>query len=358
MTRTQPSSINVVTRSNPRWPDLPQITPEDISLLSRCFSTKSIFDVDLGCDEEAKQVLQASLHDPAIQHAVYSLKALRSDYETAGDASVPARQQTSRSSHDYGLQQYCKAMGGLAANLSSPTSQALRSALLCCQIFISIEQVRGNYVTMAQHISQGLAIMHQYRARPSLDASGNLVPACSGQMPLLDVLIIKIFAVPCKFSERLAPANTGEAAIALYPEQTIETRRTRKIAPDMRAELNRISSSLLEFLDQVANISSTEDAGQLLPVKASLVDSLHRWSIDLKHDQPPHHTQLSLSFMQLFHQVMKVVLVGALDSSPDVYALLGNENHVLQHMATLVTLGVQKYNKPPLMMSPPVRLQP
>jgi hypothetical protein len=49
-----------------------------------------MFEVELACDEEAKQILQAGLTVPAIQHAVLSLKALREDLEAsaAGAASI------------------------------------------------------------------------------------------------------------------------------------------------------------------------------------------------------------------------------------------------------------------------------
>ncbi len=139
----------------------------------------------LGCDEEARQVLQASLADPSIRHAALSLRALREDLETSGDDPASVLQQTP--SYHYGLQQYNMALRSLASNLSSPDSNGLKSALLCCQIFISIEQVRKNYTAMGQHIIRGLRIMHEYRARPEFVAPNKLVPAHQDQLPLLDV---------------------------------------------------------------------------------------------------------------------------------------------------------------------------
>ncbi|KAF7547651.1 hypothetical protein G7Z17_g7583 [Cylindrodendrum hubeiense] len=159
----------------PIRPIFTQIDFQDIHLLNRYFSTKTMFDVKLGCDEEARQVLRASLTDPPIRHAVSSLKALRENLERSGDLPASVAQQTP--SYEYGLQQYCMALEGIASSLSSPASDDLKLALLCCQIFISIEQVRGNYAAMAQHIIQGLRIMHEYRARPTFIAANKLVPA-------------------------------------------------------------------------------------------------------------------------------------------------------------------------------------
>jgi hypothetical protein len=143
-----------------------------------------MFDVKLGCVKEARQVLQASLTDPPMRHAVSSLRALREDLEASGDVPASVAQQTP--SYDYGLQQYCMALGGLASNLSSPGSNGSKSALLCCQIFISIEQVRGNFAAMALHIIQGLRIMYEHRARPTFGTANRLVPAHHDQLPFLD----------------------------------------------------------------------------------------------------------------------------------------------------------------------------
>lgn len=310
-----------------------------------------MFDVKLGCDEEAKQVLQASLTDPPIRHAVSSLRALREYLETSGDAAASVAQQTPSYGYDYGLQQYCMALGGLASNLSSPGSNGLKSALLCCQVFISIEQVRGNYAAMAEHMIRGLSIMHEYRARPSFVAANKLVPEHHDQLPLLDVFIIKLFAAPCKFADPPATADisgTTMSVCMMSPhQQTVESRNLRTIAPDMRTELTRIAASTLEFLGKVSCVESAGNALRLLSEKASLLDSLESWLTDLEpvHTdiKPPVPELISVSFLRFFHQLLKIVLLGALDSSPDLYAELRTENGRLQGVASTVDKRVEAY---------------
>ncbi|OKL63688.1 hypothetical protein UA08_01030 [Talaromyces atroroseus] len=314
-----------------------EVTSRDIDLLSRHFSIKTMFDVNLDCDEEARQVLQASLTDPPIRHALLSLRTLRRDVERLGDG-----QQTS--SYHYGLQQYTKALGGLASTLSSPSSNGLKSALLCCQIFISIEQVRKNFAGMAQHIIQGLNIMHEYRARPSFVTPNKLMPGNHDQLPLLDVFIIKMFAAPCKFT---TPPTAVEAPRTLPHQQPAESHDLRTIAPDMRTELTRISALTLEFLDRVSQIKTEEIALQLLSEKAALLDSLEKWLINLELVQtktrPSGPEPVSVSFQRLFHLVLKIVLLGALDFSQDVYAELQPENDRLQAIANNVGERVSTY---------------
>lgn len=330
---------------------LAEITPQDIDLINRCFSIKTIFDVELGCHEEARQVLQASLTDLPIRHALSSLRALREHLETPGDIAASVAHQTS--TQDYGLQQYCMALRGLACNLASPGVNELKSALLCCQIFISIEQVRANYATMAQHIVQGLRIMHEYRARPNFGVGDEFVPGSREQLPLLDVFVIKLFAGPCKFAETPATFDSSEITASICPlspgQPPLESHQPRTIAPEMRTELTRFAASTLAFLEKVSHVDSAENALRLLSEKMSLLGSLETWLVDLEiiHMEvgPPGHEPLSVSFMRLFYHVLKIILLGTLDSSPDLDAKLRAEKEQLQAISSNVDKRAKAYWK-------------
>lgn len=296
-----------------------------------------MFDVKLGLHDEAKQVLQASLSHPPIRYAVSSLRALREHLEKSGDVVAAVTRQTPSSGYEYGLQQYCMALGGLASNLSSPGSNGLRSALLCCQLFISIEQVRGNFAAMAQHMIQGLTIMHEHRARPNFVGANKLVPAHHARLPLIDVFIIKLFVAPCKFAEAPAMADMSGTTVSESlnsPQQIVESPTHRPIAPDMRTELTRIAASTLEFLGKVSRVESAGNALRLLSEKASLLDSLDSWFVDLELLQaavrPSCPEHLSVSFLRFFHQMLKLIVLGALNFSPNLYAELRSENDRLQ----------------------------
>ncbi|KEF57604.1 uncharacterized protein A1O9_05522 [Exophiala aquamarina CBS 119918] len=324
-------------------PTATEIGPLDIDLLNRYFSTKTIFDVKLSCGEEARQVLQASLTDPPIRHAVLSLRALREDLEASGVVSASSTQQTA--GYDYGVQQYCMALGGLASNLSSPDSNGLKSALLCCQVFVSIEQVRGNYTAMAQHIIRGFRIMHQYRARPCLVPADKLVPAHHGRLPLLDLFIIKLFAAPCKFADPPTISDMSGTTVPVSPMS--ESPDLPRIVPDMRTELTRIATSTVEFLGKVSQIKSVEDAVRLLSEKVALLDSLGSWLTGLElvetEIKPPGPELVSVAFMRLFHVILKIILLGTLDSSPNLNAELRTENDRLQGLANSIGERVKGY---------------
>ncbi|PVH87701.1 hypothetical protein DL98DRAFT_252665 [Cadophora sp. DSE1049] len=332
------------TRSRPMQPTvLLEVTPQDIDLLNRYFSTKTMFDINMGCYEEARQVLQASLTDSSVRYAVSSLRALREDLETSGDGPTSIAQPSPGFS--YGLQQYNMALGGLLINMSSPSSNILKSALLCCRIFISIEQVQKNHSAMAQHVIRGLRIMHEYRARPYL-IDGQLVPAHNGQLPFLDVFIIKLFSAPCKFADLPAAADVGGKTLSVTldtsPEEDVESCNVRTILPDMRTTLTRIATLTLELLDKVSQLVSLEAALRLIAEKAALLDSLDSWLNDLELVQTAPEP-ISMSFLRIFRLILRIVLLGALDSSPNADAELQMENDRLQNLANDVSERVKNY---------------
>ncbi|KAF2661493.1 hypothetical protein K491DRAFT_587058 [Lophiostoma macrostomum CBS 122681] len=325
-------------------PTFSEIAFHDIHILNRYFSTKTIFDVTLNCEDDARRVLQASLTVPPVRQAVSSLRALREDYEKSGE--VPAATIKQTPIYDYGLQQYCMALKGLALNLSSSTSTGVKSALLCCQVFISIEQVRMNYAAMTRHMSQGLKIMHEYRAGPSFIAATNeVVPAHEEQLPCLDVFIIRLFAAPCKFT--VSPTTSSTTGISTTHQQHVTSRDLRKIAPDMRTELTTIATAVLEFLHNISHIKSTDDGLRLLADKTSLLRSLNMWLADLESGQaqirPPEFEPLSMSFTRLFHRILRIVLLHAFRSPSDRDAELRVEHNRLLDLGSHVGERVKGY---------------
>jgi hypothetical protein len=322
------------------------VAAEDIDLLNHYFSTKTLFDVNLACEQEARQLLLASSSDPSIRHAILCLKTLREDLETSGDADTTIAHQTP--THQYGLQQYGMALGGLASSLSSPGTNGLISALLCCQVFISIEQVRKNYAGMAQHIIQGLRILREYRARPYLVAKDKLMQAHHDQLPLLDVFIIKLFAAPCKFADLPAATETKSPVCPMSTRQNeTESGNLRVIVPDMRTEIASVAALTLEFLTKVSQVNSVEMALRLLPERQVLLASVDSWLMDLeitpKQIGTPTRELLSVSFLRLFLLLLKIVLLGALDSSPDLDVKVRNESERLQALANVVGERVKNY---------------
>jgi hypothetical protein len=213
----------------------------------------------------------------------------------------------------------------LASTLSFPGTNGAKSALLCCQVFISIEQVRGNYTILAEHIIQGLGIMREHGARPRLTFAHELLPAHHDKVPLLDVFIIKLFAAPCKFAEPLVTSATSAITVDAQPtsshRESCASRKHRTIAPDIRAKLTKIATATLAFLNKVSRVETAGEATQLLPDKATLQASLHSWLLELELNfmeaQHPSFELISVLFMRILHRILSIILRDALEVSQE-----------------------------------------
>ena len=323
-----------------------EIAFEDIELLNRSLSTKTIVaGVELDCNQEVRQVLHASLTDPSIRHAILSLKTLRNDLEALqNDLPFVVPQDPN---YAFGTQQYGMALKGLVSNLSSSGTKGMRSALFCCQIFISIEQLRANYSAMAQHIIAGLKIMQEYRIRRLVTEPESEFEAEStkvDQLPSLDVFVIKLFAAPCKFEDPPAKGQEGEMTASTCPieghHELIGPRELSSLRPKMRAQLTKIATLMLEFLSKISKIETARNIALLLPEKIDLLDSLESWHVSLdivqRRSPNPGFEPISFSFMRMFHSILKIVLLGALDSSTDLHDKLQMEHDRLQSIADLL----------------------
>ncbi|PVI05431.1 hypothetical protein DM02DRAFT_99661 [Periconia macrospinosa] len=325
-----------------------EITPRDIELLNHYFPIKTFYGTQIFCEEAAKQILQAGLTDPTVRHAISSLQALCNDLEasTKGAASI----QEATPNYQYGLEQYSRALRGLASNLANPSSLELKSALYCCPILIGIEQARRNYAAMGHHIVGGLKIMREHQVRPFFASPGTLVPTMPDQLPYLDVFIIRLFAAPCKYADSPTPTHVFGVTAPLSESQQKPDMLSdfRTIAPNMRTELLNIGTSIIHLLGKVSQIQSSEAALQLLSDKADLLVSLESWLTNLDAIHKELGSQLEpvpVHFMRFFHQTMKVVLMGTLhvESSPDFQSKLQLENERLQTIANTVDEKVKNF---------------
>ncbi|KAF5568318.1 transcriptional regulatory moc3 [Fusarium phyllophilum] len=337
--RPFPSTPQPIVKPDRGHDNAKEESPLSTGDLNRYFSTKTIFDVELSCNEEAEQVLQASLTNDSIRHALLSLRALRGNLEAKNEGDTIETNEQQRLSYNFGLQQYSKALTSLASNLAYPNPDSLKFALLCCQVLISVEQVRGNFSAMGLHVIRGLNILREYRARPYLTIDG-LMPARHTGLPSLDIFIIKLFAAPCKFTEQ----QTSESSSIMTPP--VET-NDRKLAPNMRAELTKVATSTIALLEKTTNIRFEEQAQPLLSERRDLLDGLDSWLSaleTLRETQPGETESISDNFLRILYLILKIILLGTLETSPDLDAKLKEENKQLQGLANLVNERLKDYD--------------
>ncbi|CAG9945853.1 unnamed protein product [Clonostachys rosea f. rosea IK726] len=289
------------------------VSLDEINSLADSFHAK-YYRHNIGYHAEARAIL-AKLSDPAIRHALVSLQSLHHEFD--------ARQQRYR--HDdgngglvrihHGLDAYNTSVTSLASRLgTSPTHESVCAALLCCQMFISIETMLGNYTAGMRHFIYGLRIMHQYRARPTVNPSGQLEP-CNVPLPALDCFLIKLFASGRPDAKPMPINRASDTDKGLFDISLQE---------QSRGELAALSSQVLQFLDQVSRMQTSRQVKDLEVSKAHILARLESWdwvyTQSLKSLMYTHKIPAGLKFGAIFtlllHGVLKVVVSLAMSSSP------------------------------------------
>lgn len=105
-------------------------------------------------------LLQASLSEPAVLHAVLALSSIHRRGIDNGNGQtkqgeIPDEQE------QFALQQYVKAIGHLQPHLLDKDRVSFRIALMTCVVFISLELLRGHFRTATTHLENGYKILQE-----------------------------------------------------------------------------------------------------------------------------------------------------------------------------------------------------
>ncbi|VUC27409.1 unnamed protein product [Clonostachys rosea] len=287
---------------------------------------------------EARAIL-AKVSDPAIRHALISLQSLHREFDRRQQRHSVCDENGGLARVHHGLDAYNTSVTNLASRLgTSPTPESVCAALLCCQMFISIETMLGNYAAGMRHFIYGLRIMHQYRARPTVNLDGQLEPCNNVPLPALDCFLIKLFASGRPVSKPMPIQRTSDANPGLFDVSLQE---------QSRAELAALSSQVLQFLDQVSHMQTSRQVNDMEVSKAQILARLESWdwmyTQSLKTlmvvDNMPVGSKLKFGsiFTLLLHGVLKVVVSLAMSSSPADLDRVDTEFQNLTNISNVAT---------------------
>lgn len=124
-----------------------------------------------GSDFWQSLVLQLSLREPAVLHAVIALAATHRRGVTAGQLRRPFPPLEHVGSvmdpnERLALQQYNKAISHLRCHLESGEAQSLRVTLASCVVFTCIELLKGDIETSQAHFRSGWRLLRQINVAP------------------------------------------------------------------------------------------------------------------------------------------------------------------------------------------------
>lgn len=158
---------------------LPGLSPQEGEAF-QFFRTRSTVKLPgiFGSDFWEHLVLQLSLREPAVLHAVIALAATHRRGVTPGQLRRPFSHPEHVGSvmdpnERLALQQYNKAISHLRGHLESGEAQSLRITLASCVVFTCIELLKGDIETSQAHFRSGWRLLRQINvaSRPTWDST-------------------------------------------------------------------------------------------------------------------------------------------------------------------------------------------
>ncbi|KAJ8065699.1 hypothetical protein OCU04_006371 [Sclerotinia nivalis] len=108
-------------------------------------------------------ILQASVADPSLRHAIIGLGALHEDFSNRR-LDLATKCDAARSSFGFATNQYTKAISHLRRSLAGGKQKPL-TALMSCVLFVCFDSLRGHFSSAIMHLQSGLKILHNSRLR-------------------------------------------------------------------------------------------------------------------------------------------------------------------------------------------------
>lgn len=315
------------------------VTTDQVEKLALYFHRKRQVNV---CYRNEARAILANLSDPTIRHGLDSLIALHDGLGTkrhtanVGTHGIFINQRS--------LDAYNAAVSGLASRLrEEPTRKSAQAALVCCQMFMSIEVMMGDYTTAFQHFLLGLRIMYQYRNRPGVSDGGRVVPCYNLGFPYLDEFAIKLFASGYPGPKHLSSCETERSSSATSNINTI-------LCDQARSDLSVLSVEVLEFLNRVTGLRSQYQVAELKATRTQILGCLQSWEQTYSQTAnkimartTAQRVRFGAAFSLLLHGVLEVVVNLAIGASADDIYALGKQVAAIKataHMATEIGKAV------------------
>lgn len=310
------------------------VTADDVSTLAHCFHRNPKASV---CYQNEARATLAKLSDPVVRLALDSLSALRNELGLRRRAPVmdgrSAALGTERS-----LEAYSAAVSGLAFRLrEQPGRTSARDALVCCQMFISIEIMLCDYHNAIQHFILGLRIMYQYRSRSGVSNNGRLVPRHSPDLPLLDAFAIKLFESGYPGPRHMSSCQRAHVG-------PLQTTANVVLCDQARSDLSALSARVLQFLSRVTEPQSRDQLVELKIIEVQILHSLQSWEQayastirEAMEAITSTRVRFGAAFSLLLHLVLKVVVSLAMSAPIADADSLERDFQALSKIASFIT---------------------
>lgn len=339
-------------------PPVTFLSSEYINYLARRFTIKPVPAMDANDDRgisyeaEARATLCA-ISDPAVHHALTSLNALRGAFDEQCGHHLPPPKllcHPNTPGIQYGIHEYVLAIRSLSTKIldSNYNASSVKSTLLCCQMFVSIELALDDFSSAAQHFIRGIRIMHEYRTRQYLSKDGIIIAAQFVNMPAVDVFTIKLFLTPCPsgLTDDFLLSSDAEPRM----DRVLLTQRAAVVQANMRlATLGRFT---LQLLKEVSQQFPTSSVPKLVKDRSIILEQLQKWRKafaiieNSRVCQITSQARLGITFSIFFNVVLQVIVKLAIQApasevktTEPVFDELLAVAHTLKQLKEEVTSG-------------------
>ena len=132
-------------------------------------------------------LFQASLNEPAVLHAVLTLSSVHKrqvlgESRNGPDGGTPYEQEK------FMLQHYSKAISNLQPHFSKKDNASVRTALISCVIFVSLELLRGRFRTAQLHLKNGIKVLGEMHGSTDADDNDDVVTLKPSMEPIDDCI--------------------------------------------------------------------------------------------------------------------------------------------------------------------------
>ncbi|KAF5560486.1 Zn2 Cys6 DNA-binding protein [Fusarium phyllophilum] len=296
-----PAALPVVSSERARVPLYYQPLLEEVLYLAQHFTIKPVPTHSSTYEKEARLTLSAA-SEPSIKHALASLNTLRRVHAERG--SSPAAEQMT-TSLQRGIQEYTNSLGALATRLADNEVATRKAALLCCQMFISIETALNNFTSGIQHFVRGVQIMHQ-------DSQFHL--SNPNEMPNVDLFTIKMFLTCPDRLFTFPPESLDEIEIEWKAIDDMGRPNLCQSMLHARQQLASISVAVISLLERSRGQISVELMASTQAEHSQLLDYLGQWRshfapvLSLATGNTPLNARLAALFTMLFYCILRFSL--------------------------------------------------
>jgi hypothetical protein len=223
-------------------------------------------------------VLQASVTEPAVLHAVLALSCAHRSTSIAGIQTASLESNAPDKHEQFCLRQYSSAISRLRPHFMSTSKASLRVALIACIVFTSLEFVRGHYQTAHTHLRNGLQLLGQLKV-VSPGAQGTEPPSLSKNDQSVDGWLAEQFArlilQATLFGQRQhTPRITKAERSLVQPVLFVSTSHARKCLDQIIGEASSLAERYdLERADSLSRLPSPE----ILEHQSAVQYSLAAW---------------------------------------------------------------------------------